>query len=98
MGNIVDARDTLGAPNPTRTYAYDRLYRLKEVENTAGQLQEGFAYTKTGDRTQKTLPGQSAEIYSYLAGTHRLGNVAGVARDYDDNGNLVRMDRWGQSH
>lgn len=91
MGNIVDARDTLGAPNPTRTYAYDRLYRLKEVENTAGQLQEGFAYTKTGDRTQKTLPGQSAEIYSYLAGTHRLGDVAGVARDYDDNGNLVRI-------
>ena len=91
MGTITEARDTLGATTPTRKYQYDRLYRLKEVDTGANVLQEGFGYSKTGDRTSKTLPGQSSQVYTYLAGTHRLASVGGVARSYDANGNTASL-------
>jgi len=89
MGNIIQARDTLGAPTPTRTYSYDRLYRLTGVVDSASATQEGFSYNKTGDRTSKTLPGQAPQVYSYLTGTHHLGDIAGTPRDYDENGNTL---------
>jgi hypothetical protein len=53
MGNIVEARDSLGAGTPTREYAYDALYRLTRVEDGTGALMEDYAYTRTGDRTLK---------------------------------------------
>lgn len=76
----------------TRHYRYDRLYRLAEVDTGANALVEDFGYTKTGDRTSKTLPGQAPQVYAYLAGTHRLGSVAGSARAYDANGNTVQRN------
>ena len=92
MGNITAARDTLGAPTPTRTYQYDRLYRLKNViDGGSGPTLEGYQYNKTGDRTQKTLQGQSPQLYAYLAGTHHLDSVGGIARTYDANGNTTGL-------
>lgn len=65
MGNITEARDVLNATTPARKYAYDALYRLKQVANGASALVEGFAYNKTGDRTLKTLPGPVSQPYTW---------------------------------
>lgn len=88
-GAVVAASDTIGAATPTRRYFHDRLQRLVRVENGAGVVQESFAYNRTGDRTSKQIIGQPAQGYAYLAGTHRLGSVAGVSRSYDANGNTT---------
>lgn len=93
MGNIVDASDSLGASTPTRKYQYDNLYRLSQVDTGSNVLVEDYAYTPTGDRTLKQLGAQAPQVYSYLAGTHRLAAVAGTSRSYDANGNtLTRGD------
>jgi len=89
MGNIVEARDSLGAGTPTREYAYDALYRLTRVEDGTGALMEDYAYTKTGDRTLKQLGNQAPQVYAYLAGTHHLAGIDGVGRSYDANGNTL---------
>ncbi len=90
MGNIVDASDSIGVSIKTRKYGYDRLYRLSEVDSGSNVLLEDYAYNKTGDRTLKQLGTQAPQIYSYLAGTHRLGSVDGAARAYDENGNTLQ--------
>ncbi|HJU40161.1 MAG TPA: RHS repeat-associated core domain-containing protein, partial [Tahibacter sp.] len=89
MGNIVAASDTVGAATPTRKYIYDKLYRLTRVDDGSNVMQEDYAYNKTGDRTMKQFVGQAAQVYTYLAGTHRLGSVDGAARTYDGNGNTT---------
>ena len=88
-GAVAAASDTIGAASPTRRYVYDRLQRLVRVENGAGATQESFAYNRTGDRTSRQITGQPAQGYAYLAGTHRLGSVAGLSRSYDANGNMT---------
>jgi RHS repeat-associated protein len=89
MGNIIEARDSLGAATPTREYAYDALYRLTRVEDGTGALMEDYAYTKTGDRTLKQLGNQAPQVYAYLAGTHHLASIDGTGRYYDANGNTL---------
>ncbi len=89
MANITSASGTLGASPPDRSYVYDKLYRLTQVNDSTGAMLEDYNYTKTGDRTLKQFAGQPAQTYAYLVGTHRLGSVAGTARTYDANGNTT---------
>ncbi len=92
MGNIVSAvkpGDLSRGPTPIPTlYAYDPLYRLKDVQQplTTGTL-ESYTYNKTGDRLSAQLDGGAVTPYAYAAGSHRLASVGGVARTYDANGN-----------
>jgi YD repeat-containing protein len=91
LGNLKSASSTVGASPPTRSFAYDALYRLTGVTNASGTSLESYAYNRTGDRTSKTLSGQAAQAYTYntAASGHRLQSVAGVARSYDANGNTT---------
>lgn len=92
MGNIVSASNTVGATKPTRKYRYDNLYRLTSVDDGNDVLQEDYGYNKTGDRTLKQFVGQTMQVYSYLAGTHRLGAITGASsanRSYDASGNTT---------
>jgi RHS repeat-associated protein len=89
MANITSASSTLGASPPDRSYVYDKLYRLTQVNDSAGAMLEDYNYNKTGDRTLKQFAGQAAQAYTYLVGTHRLGSVDGVNRIYDANGNTT---------
>ena len=89
MGNITAASNTLGASTPTRQYDYDALYRLTEVRDASNAVLEHYAYSKTGDRTQRTLAGQAPQSYAYVPGTHRLASIDGQARSYDANGNTT---------
>jgi hypothetical protein len=50
------------------------------VDSGSNVLLEDYAYNKTGDRTRKQLGAQAPQIYSYLAGTHRLGSVDNATR------------------
>lgn len=87
-GQITSATASGSSPS-SRSYVYDNLSRLTRVNDGGGQLVEDYAYNKTGDRTLKQFAGQPAQVYTYLAGTHRLGSAAGVARSYDANGNTT---------
>ncbi|MEO5625226.1 MAG: RHS repeat-associated core domain-containing protein [Dokdonella sp.] len=89
MGNITDASDTLNPATKTRKYLYDRLYRLTAVDTGTDSPLEGYTYNATGDRTSKQLGMQTPQVYTYLAGTHRLGSVGGINRGYDNNGNTL---------
>lgn len=89
MANITSASSTIGASPPERQYVYDKLHRLSGVNDFAGAMLKDYDYNKTGDRTLKQFAGQAAQVYTYLGGTHRLGSVAGVNRNYDANGNTT---------
>jgi RHS repeat-associated protein len=89
MGNITAASSTIGAATPTRQYRYDSHYRLTRVDDGSGAMQEDYGYSKTGDRTLKQWASQTAQVYAYMAGTHRLGSIDGAARTYDANGNTT---------
>lgn len=79
---------------PTRSYAYDPLYRLTGVTDASAAVLEGYTYNATGDRLSKTYQG-ATDTYAYAdpLTSHRLQAVDGVARSYDLNGNL--LDRGG---
>lgn len=102
MGNIVSAvkpGDLSRGPTPIPTqYAYDPLYRLKDVQQalTSGTL-ESYTYNKTGDRLSAQLDAGPVTAYAYAAGSHRLASVGGVARSYDANGNTQTGTAPGQS-
>lgn len=102
MGNIVSAvkpGDLSRGPTPIPTqYAYDPLYRLKDVQQalTTGTL-ESYTYNKTGDRLSAQLDAGPVTAYAYAAGSHRLASVGGVARSYDANGNTQTGTAPGRS-
>jgi RHS repeat-associated protein len=102
MGNIVSAvkpGDLSRGPTPIPTlYAYDPLYRLKDVQQplTTGTL-ESYTYNKTGDRLSAQLDAGPVTPYTYAAGSHRLASVGGVARTYDANGNTQTGTAPGRS-
>jgi len=50
-------------------------------------MQEDYGYNKTGDRTLKQFKGQAVQVYTYLAGSHRLAAIDGATRSYDEIGN-----------
>lgn len=90
LGNLVDASSTVGVNPPTRTYAYDPLYRLTDVTNASGNPIEGYTYNATGDRLTKTING-ATDVYTYSTPlqNHRLKSVNSATRNYDDNGNTT---------
>lgn len=89
MGNVTRVGGSIGAAPAERKYIYDNLYRITRVDDAADVMVEDYGYNRTGDRTSRQLAGQPVQAYGYLAGTHRLGTVAGVARSYDANGNTT---------
>lgn len=88
MGNVTAAAGAIGAA-PSRKYVYDNLQRLTRVDDGSNAMLEDYGYNKTGDRTLKQLTGQSAQSYTYVTGTHRLGAIDATSRIYDANGNTT---------
>lgn len=91
MGDITTASQTLNNPaTPDRTYLYDPLYRLRNVQTGAPAASlEAYTYNKTGDRTSASLNGGPVQTYSYTPNKHWLASVAGAGRSYDANGNTT---------
>jgi len=92
MGNLKSASSSVGASPVTAQYVYDPLYRLTDVQDGTGGSLESFTYYPTGDRHTVTRQGAGTQTYAYAPATHRLSDVAGVARAYDSNGNLTLLN------
>jgi RHS repeat-associated protein len=88
LGNLTGAT----ASSNTRSYHYDPMYRLTQVQDGTGAQLEGYSYNGTGDRLSKTTGG-TTQTYSYAAPltSHQLQSVAGTARSYDANGNTTQI-------
>lgn len=52
---------------------------------------ESYTYNATGDRLSKTVGTGTAAADGYPGNSHRLTSVAGVARTYDADGNLLSV-------
>jgi len=89
VGNITAINDLLD-PSKTKTYVYDKLYRLTQA--TMGTVPGTISYTydPVGNRETETT-GAGATNYAYGAG-NKLVSSAGVknfAFGYDNNGNTT---------
>ncbi len=85
QGNITGITDAVGG----NTFEYDTLDRLTKVKNSGTQAElKVMTYDKTGNRFTKKV-GSTTQNYTYSTTSHRLTNVAGVARTLDANGNTT---------
>jgi RHS repeat-associated protein len=90
IDTVVQRTWVAGGQTRTENFSYDRLNRL-QTASTSGGAVISTTYDLQGNLTSKTGVG----TYSYLAGSHRLGSVAGTVNGvanptfgYDNNGNL----------
>lgn len=97
LGYAFDAVGNLSTLNSAdqitvkRHYRYDRVNRLKEVENASLTDLQTYTYDDTGNRTAST-DGPVSRTYSLESGTHRLSAVSGIGRLSDDAGNLLGIE------
>lgn len=97
LGYAFDAVGNLSTLNSAdqvtvkRHYRYDRVNRLKEVENASLTDLQTYAYDDTGNRTAST-DGVVSKTYSLASGTHRLSAVSSIGRLSDDAGNLLGIE------
>jgi YD repeat-containing protein len=83
VGNLTSI---LGIGSNNR-FRYDGLDRLTHADNTSNVTQRGFAYDKTGNRTESTDAVGVNTPYAYPATSHRLNSVGPQTRTYDAVGN-----------
>jgi RHS repeat-associated protein len=91
LGDVKAEGATPGASPASENYLYDPLYRLKELDDGAGSLEQAYTYNGTGDRLTQSTAGQAQVTYGYLSGTHQLNAVGSAARTPDANGNTTAM-------
>jgi len=91
VGNLVKLRNGNQGEPPLRRYAYDALNRLTEThDGTTDVLLEGYSYDATGNRLSATDNGVT-QAYTIASASHRLMDVGGVARSYDNVGNTTAI-------
>ena len=72
-------------------YGYDALNRLTDVKDgPTGTVIDHYAYDATGNRTSFTNAGGTTS-YTYPATSHRLTQVGGTPRTYDNAGNTTQI-------
>ncbi|WNH53220.1 RHS repeat-associated core domain-containing protein [Stenotrophomonas oahuensis] len=72
-------------------YSYDALGRLTQTKDGAtGTPIETYSYDATGNRTE-LITNAGTQVYSYPANSHRLADLNGEARDYDEAGNVLSI-------
>jgi RHS repeat-associated protein len=92
LGNLKSQTRSAAGANASENYTYDALQRLIARSGSGGSA--SYAYTKSGNLTQKTDFGLGANAYVYPAGKHGVTSVAlpenqTATYSYDANGNLV---------
>jgi len=91
VGNLVKLRNGNQGEPPLRRYAYDALNRLTETrDGTTDALLEGYSYDATGNRLSATDNGVT-HAYTIASANHRLADVGGTARTYDNAGNSLSI-------
>lgn len=90
VGDLTELKDGLQATFKAK-YDYDTLGRLTVTRDDNSNPLDTYTYDKTGNRTSLT-DGGGLQAYGYnAAGSHRLTDVAGVARGYDAAGNTTSI-------
>ncbi|GAB2810316.1 RHS repeat-associated core domain-containing protein [Dyella kyungheensis] len=89
MGNITALGNAPGANPATESYSYDPLYRLTDLTDGSGNVEEAYTYRKSGDRLSKTASGLATGVYTYQTGTHHLASIGNASRAYDADGNTT---------
>jgi YD repeat-containing protein len=92
LGNLKSQARSAAGANATESYTYDALQRLIASSGLGGSA--SYAYTKSGNLTQKSDYGLGANAYTYPAGKHGMTSVIlpenqTATYSYDANGNLV---------
>jgi len=91
VGNLVKLRNGNQSEPPLRRYAYDALNRLTEThDGTTDALLEGYSYDATGNRLSAT-DNSVTQALTIASASHRLMDVGGVARAYDNVGNTTAI-------
>ncbi|GAB3356221.1 RHS repeat-associated core domain-containing protein [Lysobacter tyrosinilyticus] len=91
VGNLAKLRNGNQANPPLRVYGYDALNRQTSAQDgTTQAFTEQYSYDATGNRTSTTIGG-TATAYTIAANSHRLTDVGGVARIYDNAGNTTAI-------
>ncbi|GLQ98663.1 RHS repeat-associated core domain-containing protein [Dyella mobilis] len=91
MGDIVALGSSPGANPALETYAYDPLYRLTGIFESAGNTLESVTYNQSGDRLVKTGSALGTGQYSYNSGTHQLNAIGNSVRTVDADGNTTAV-------
>ena len=95
VGNLVKLRNGNQNDPPLRLYGYDALNRLTSAQDgTTQSFTEGYTYDATGNRTSATV-GSTTTAYTLAQASHRLTDVGGVARLYDNVGNTLSIGARG---
>ncbi|HSX65229.1 MAG TPA: type IV secretion protein Rhs, partial [Pseudoxanthomonas sp.] len=88
VGNLTQLSS--GSPPPI-SFVYDALGRLTETRDGPTQAAtDTYSYDKTGNRTAHTTAA-GTNAYGYPTTSHRLTDVAGVIRAYDEAGNTLNI-------
>lgn len=90
VGDLTELKDGLQSTTQA-TYDYDALSRLTVTRHPNGDALETYGYDKTGNRTSLRRGTTTPDAYTYPWSNHRLGAVAGVAREYDAVGNTASI-------
>jgi RHS repeat-associated protein len=91
VGNLKTLRNGDQTDPPLRRYGYDALNRLTDSrDGSTNAMLQAYAYDATGNRTSRML-GATTEASTYTTASHRLQNVAGTSRGYDDSGNTTSI-------
>lgn len=88
VGELTELKDGLLSAS-LANYSYDEFGRLTKTLDGVNPM-ETYKYDPTGNRTS-LKDGGGEKVYGYVAGTHRLGSVAGTARGYDAVGNTLSI-------
>ncbi|QQQ01286.1 RHS repeat-associated core domain-containing protein [Lysobacter enzymogenes] len=89
VGELAELKDGLQSAVQAK-YDYDTLGRLTVTRDGTSNALDTYGYDKTGNRTSLTHGGIT-DAYAYPLPSHRLSNVAGVARGYDAAGNTTSI-------
>jgi RHS repeat-associated protein len=91
-GNITQLDETFNNVLTSRTYHYDGLDRETLADTTVGTpADEVFTYYAGGDRKSKKIGAGVVQAYTYPTTSHWLTSIAGIARTYDNAGNLLSL-------
>jgi len=95
VGNLATLRNGNQNDPPLRLYGYDALNRLTSAQDgTTQSFTEGYTYDATGNRISATV-GTNTTPYTIAQSSHRLTDVGGVARSYDNAGNTTAIGARG---
>jgi len=95
VGNLVKLRNGNQNEPPLRRYAYDALNRLTESRaGSTDTLLEAYSYDATGNRLSTTDNG-ATKAHTIATSNHRLMDVGGEARSYDNAGNTLSIGNSG---